>query len=216
MARNQALAAPCWRGRDDTTPFVPGVPEEIPRARSLRALFRAMRCCTRCDLARGRTQVVPGVGDPRAALMFVGEAPGAQEDAQGRPFVGAGGRLLDALLERHGIDRSAVYVTNVVACRPPKNRTPRPREVLAHGPWLEEQIRLVQPRIIATLGRSALTYFIRSAKITELSGRPQAITWQDRPLTLLPLFHPAAVLRARDLMPKLEAGVAQLRRLLDE
>jgi DNA polymerase len=174
-----------------------------------------MRCCTRCELALGRTQVVIGDGAPRADIMFIGEAPGAQEDVAGRPFVGAGGRLFDTLLAANGIERSTVYVTNVVACRPPGNRTPRPREVLAHAPWLEEQIRLVRPSIIATLGRSALTYFIPGAKITELSGRPQQIMWQERALTVVPLFHPAAVLRSRELRPKLEAGLSELRRLRD-
>lgn len=206
---------PCWEGRESPARFVPDIPERIPQVRTLAALFRAMRCCTRCELALERTRVVLGDGDPHAAVMFIGEAPGAQEDAAGRPFVGAGGRLFDTLLAEHGIARSTVFVTNIVACRPPKNRTPRAREVQAHAPWLEAQIRLVQPLIIATLGRVALTYFIPGAKITALSGRPQAIAWQERDLTLLPLFHPAAVLRAPDLRPQLDRGLAQLRRLLD-
>lgn len=215
MPRTRKEAVPpCWRGRDDPSPFVPGLPEVVPSARSLTALFRAMKCCTRCELAAGRNRVVVGVGPASAEVMFIGEAPGAQEDAAGRPFAGAAGRYLDTLLAAHGIVRDDVFVTNVVACRPPANRTPRPREVAAHAPWLEEQIRLVEPRIIVTLGRAALTYFIRGAKITQLSGVPQPLAWQERELTLLPLFHPAAALRAPDLRPRLDEGFAALAALL--
>lgn len=215
MASTRKSAAPCWQGKEDAVPFVAGLPERIPRARSLPALFRTMRCCTRCELAAGRTQVVVGTGPAAARLMFVGEAPGAQEDAAGRPFVGAAGRLFGTLLEVGGIARDDVYVTNIVACRPPVNRAPKPAETAAHAPWLEAQIRIVQPRIIATLGRVALTYFIPKAKITELNGRVQRIEWQERPIELFPLFHPAAALRARDLLPKLEAAFRRLRRRLD-
>jgi DNA polymerase len=147
-------------------------------------------------------------------LLFVGEAPGVQEDLQGEPFVGAAGRYFDSLLERNGILRREVFVTNVVACRPPANRTPRAREVAAHAAWLEEQLRLVAPRVIVTLGRAALTYFLPKARVTEVSGQPQRITWQDQERTLLPLFHPAAALRAREIRPRLEAGFAVLRDLL--
>jgi DNA polymerase len=190
------------------------VPARVSRARSLAGLFRRMRCCTRCELALGRTRVVVGTGAAHAEIMFVGEAPGAQEDAAGEPFVGAAGRLFDSLLAGHEIARSDVFVTNVVACRPPANRTPKPREVAAHSPWLEEQIRLVDPRVIVTLGRAALTYFLPGAKITLLSGQPQPLSWQGRERTLLPLFHPAAALRARDLRPRLEEGFVVLRQLL--
>lgn len=205
---------PCWEGRDDPRPFVPGLPERITRARTLAGLFTAMRCCTRCELAPGRSRVVVGAGPAPAELMFVGEAPGAQEDARGEPFVGGAGRYFNTLLEQSGIVRAEVFVTNVVACRPPGNRTPRAREITAHAPWLEAQIRLVQPRVIATLGRAALTYFLPKGKVTELSGQPLPLVWQDRERLLVPLFHPAAALRARDLRPRLEAGFAAVRAAL--
>ena len=204
----------CWKGRGDPTPFVPGLPEEVPRFRSLRALNDAMSCCTRCPLAEGRTQVVRGVGAKKASVLFLGEAPGAKEDQAGEPFVGSAGKLFARLLEESGLARAEVYITNVVACRPPANRTPRASEVKAHAPWLEEQIRLVKPEIVVTLGRIALTYFLPRAKVTELTGKPQHVHWQQRDLTILPLFHPAAALRARDLLPKLEAGFLVLRSLL--
>jgi uracil-DNA glycosylase len=204
----------CWKGRGDEAPYVPGLPASVPRFRSLRALNAAMECCTRCELAPGRTRVVLGVGPRRARALLLGEAPGAQEDAAGEPFVGASGRLLSRLLEENSIPREDVYITNIVACRPPSNRAPRPREVAAHAPWLEEQLRLVGPEVVVTLGRSALTWFLPKAKITELTGKPQHLEWRERQLVVLPLFHPAAVLRSPDRRPALEAGIRTLRRLL--
>lgn len=206
--------APCWTGKDDPAPFVPGVPDPVPRFRSVAKLNAQMACCTRCELAPGRTQVVRGVGPKRARVFFLGEAPGASEDRAGEPFVGAAGRLLDRLLERASLARSDIYITNVVACRPPKNRTPRAGEVRAHAPWLEEQLRLVGPEVVVTLGRIALTYFIPKARITELSGQAQQVEWRGAALHLLPLFHPAAALRSPDLMPRLEAGFTVLKSML--
>jgi uracil-DNA glycosylase family 4 len=202
MARKSAGG--CWSGKDDPGKFIPGIPEVVPRARSLKLLFADMACCTRCDLALERTQVVRGVGPARARLMLIGEAPGAKEDLAGVPFVGSGGRLLDQLLERGGVDRSEVFVTNIAACRPPQNRPPRPGEIAAHAPWLEEQIRLVRPEVITTLGRVSLTYFIPKAKITQMHGQVQRIERDGRQMLLLPTYHPAAALRNRELIPDME------------
>jgi uracil-DNA glycosylase len=204
----------CWKGKHDEAPYVPDIPEQIGQFGSLAALNRAMACCTRCELAPGRTQVVPGVGPERARVLFLGEAPGAREDEGGEPFVGAAGRLFMRLLEPTGLRREDIFITNVVACRPPGNRTPKRAEILAHTPWLEEQIRLVQPQIVVTLGRIALTYFIPNAKVTALTGKPQSLAWQGRALTVLPLFHPAAALRSPDRVPLLEEGMRVLVRLL--
>jgi uracil-DNA glycosylase len=206
---------PCWRGKDDDAPFVPGIPSEIPRARSLNQLFGAMVCCTRCELAQGRTQVVTGVGSSKASLVFVGEAPGEKEDQAGRPFVGNAGRLLDKLLEENGIARADVFITNIVACRPPRNRTPKVKEVRAHSGWIEEQLRLIKPRLVVTLGRVALTYFMPKAKVTQLRGKPQKVTFGEDTLTVLPTFHPAAVLRDYAVMyPKVQADFRKIARLL--
>jgi uracil-DNA glycosylase len=204
----------CWKGRGDPAPFVAGLPAHVPRFRSLAALDAAMRCCTRCELAPGRTQVVCGTGPKRARVVFLGEAPGAREDESGKPFVGAAGRLFDRLLTGARLERGDVYITNVVACRPPRNRTPKMSEVKAHRPWLEAQLRLVRPAVIVTLGRVALTWFLPGAKVTELTGRPQHVQWDGRSLVLLPLFHPAAALRSPDRVPLLEEGFRELRRLL--
>jgi uracil-DNA glycosylase len=167
------------------------------------------------ELAPGRTQVVCGVGPTRAQVLFLGEAPGRHEDEKGEPFVGAAGRLFDRLLAGAALNRNDVYITNVVACRPPGNRTPRVAEVRAHRPWLEQQLRIVRPAVVATLGRMALTWFVPGGKVTALSGRAQRVEWDGRPLVVLPLFHPAAALRAPDRVPELERGFRALRRILD-
>ncbi len=204
----------CWKGKGDDAPFIAGIPEEVGRHRALGALFEAMRCCTRCDLALGRMQVVPGVGPRDARLMLIGEGPGAQEDRRGEPFVGRAGALLDELLASAGLAREDVFITNTVACRPPRNRTPRTRETAAHAPWLEEQLRLVAPRVVCTLGRSALVYFVPGAKITELHGEAIEVEREERTLTLLPTFHPAAALRRRELISTMEVDLRALRSLV--
>lgn len=211
----QSTDRPCWRGKDDTAPFVSGIPHEVQHARSIKQLFNRMICCTRCELAAGRTQVVVGTGSAKASLMFVGEAPGEKEDAAGRPFVGSAGRLLDRLLEENGIPRDDVFITNIVACRPPRNRTPRVKEVRAHAPWIDEQLRLIGPKLVVTLGRVALTYFLPKAKVTQIRGKPQKVLHNGERLTVLPTLHPAAVLRDYKVMyPKIQADFRKIARLL--
>jgi DNA polymerase len=156
-----------------------------------------------CETA---TQMVPGEGDPNAEVMLVGEAPGASEDEQGRPFVGRSGRLLDELLAEAGLDRAAVYITNVVKARPPKNRDPRADEVAHWMPWLERQLALVQPRLIIPLGRHALAHFDPAAKISQVHGR----LFADRRPPLVPWYHPAAALRSTGLREALFADARAL------
>jgi DNA polymerase len=152
--------------------------------------------CTQCRLAETRTQVVFGVGDPEAKLMFVGEAPGQNEDLQGEPFVGAAGRLLDTLLGEIGIQRSEVYIANVLKCRPPGNRDPRPDEIDSCKGYLREQIRLITPRVVMTLGNFATKLLLNTETgITRLRGRPYD-WWLGA--KLVPTFHPAAALRGGD------------------
>jgi DNA polymerase len=148
--------------------------------------------CTRCRLAEmGRTQVVFGVGDPDADLMFIGEAPGVNEDRQGEPFVGAAGQLLNRLLAEIGLERGDVYIANVLKSRPPGNRDPEPDEIEACTPWLVEQISLIQPRLIVTLGNFATKYVLQTTQgITRTRGR----TYQWHGRTVVPTFHPAAIL----------------------
>jgi DNA polymerase len=150
--------------------------------------------CTRCRLHQSRTQVVFGEGDPHADLMFVGEAPGFHEDRQGVPFVGPSGQLLNRLLEGIGLRRQDVYIANVVKSRPPGNRDPQPDEIAACRPWLDAQIRLVDPKVVVTLGNfAARTLLETTTGITRLRG--QTYPFQGR--VLLPTFHPAAALHAQ-------------------
>jgi DNA polymerase len=149
--------------------------------------------CTRCRLSEGRTQVVFGSGAPDARLMFVGEGPGAEEDKQGLPFVGRSGKLLDQLLlEELGITREVCYIANVVKCRPPGNRDPQPDEIASCRPYLEQQIDLIAPAVVVTLGKFAAQLLLESKEgINALRGREHPF----RTGVLIPTFHPAYVLR---------------------
>ncbi|HVL89403.1 MAG TPA: uracil-DNA glycosylase [Actinomycetota bacterium] len=158
---------------------------------TLEALARAASGCTKCALSQGRTQVVFGSGNPSGDLMFVGEAPGFHEDKQGVPFVGAAGNLLNDLLGKIGLIREDVYIANVLKCRPPGNRDPLPNEIEACNPWLLRQIDLIDPAVICTLGNFS-TQLLLQRKIGITRVRGQQFTYRGR--TLIPTFHPAAVL----------------------
>jgi uracil-DNA glycosylase family 4 len=149
--------------------------------------------CTRCRLAEGRTQVVFGVGNPDADLLFIGEAPGFHEDKQGEPFVGAAGQLLTRMLnEVLGVGREHVYICNVLKCRPPGNRDPLEDEIESCTPWLIEQVSLIQPKVIVTLGNFATKFVLNTQQgITRMRGA--AYPWHGR--TVIPTYHPAAILR---------------------
>ena len=162
--------------------------------------FSALRAraliCTACRLSETRTSVVFGVGDPAADLMLVGEAPGRNEDLQGEPFVGAAGKLLDELMEGIGVSRSEAYIANVLKCRPPGNRDPMPDEIDCCKGYLREQIRLIQPKVVVTLGNFATKLLLRTETgITRLRG--QVFDWWLG-AKLIPTFHPAAALRSGD------------------
>jgi DNA polymerase len=159
----------------------------------LAAVRTTMGECTRCRLSEGRTHIVFGDGNPHAELMFVGEAPGEQEDLRGVPFVGRAGELLTSMIEKGlGLERRDVYICNIVKCRPPGNRTPLPDEVAACRSFLEAQIDAVRPRVIVALGKPAASLLLgRDVAITKLRG-----TWQEfRGIPVMPTFHPAFVLR---------------------
>jgi len=173
--------------------------------------------CTRCGLAGGRTQVVYGVGNPTADLMFIGEGPGFHEDKQGEPFVGAAGQLLTRMLAEIGFAREDVYIANIIKCRPPGNRDPAPDEIEACTPWLVEQISLIQPRLIVTLGNFA-TKFVLSTSRGITSMRGSVYDWHGR--TVIPTFHPAAILhgggeRSPQFL-KLREDFALIRQTLDD
>lgn len=146
--------------------------------------------CTKCALHEKRIQAVPGGGNPQADILFIGEAPGKSEDEQGKPFVGAAGKFLNEMLSSIGLKRDDVYIANTVKCRPPANRDPRPEEIKICLPYLKQQILLIQPKIIATLGRFSMNLFFSKLKISQVHGKPQT----KNNLCIVPLYHPAAAL----------------------
>jgi DNA polymerase len=191
------------------------VTDPTARASALREHADAAAGCTRCALAGGRTQVVFGAGHPDADLMFVGEAPGFHEDKQGVPFVGQAGKLLDRLLAGVGLERSDVYIANVLKCRPPGNRDPQPDEIESCEPHLFRQIELIQPRVVATLGNFATKLLSgRPLGITRVHGQPQDVTLGGNHVTLYPLYHPAAALYTPSMLTVLEEDFGRLPGLL--
>ncbi len=174
--------------------------------RTLEQIAADVRACKRCPLAQGRTQAVPGEGPANAQIMIIGEGPGQNEDLQGRPFVGRSGQLLEKLLLSIGLKRSDVFIANVVKCRPPNNRDPLPDEMEACRPWLDEQIALIQPKVIVTVSRFAMARWFPNDKITVIHGK--AKRFGD--VLVVPMFHPAAALRNVNLMPLLEADFKKL------
>ena len=171
--------------------------------------------CTRCCLAEARTQVVFGVGNPEAELMFVGEAPGFHEDKQGYPFVGQAGKLLDKLLAGIGLERGNVYVANVLKCRPPGNRDPAPDEIQACESHPFRQIELIQPQVVATLGNFATKLLSgKPTGITRVHGAEQEVTLGGSRVLLYPLYHPAAALYTPRMLQVLEQDFARLPELL--
>jgi uracil-DNA glycosylase len=185
------------------------------RLARLDALATEASGCTRCRLAETRTQVVFGVGNPNADLVFVGEAPGFHEDKQGFPFVGQAGKLLDRLLEGIGLARADVYIANVIKCRPPGNRDPVPDEIERCEPYLFRQIELIQPRVVATLGNFATKLLSgKQLGITRVHGQEQDVTVGGRPVLLYPLYHPAAALYTPSMLTVLEEDFRRIPELL--
>ena len=183
----------------------------------LQAYGDAVAACTKCRLSAGRTQVVFGMGNPAADLMFVGEAPGFHEDKQGLPFVGQAGKLLEKLLTQIGMARSDVYIANVLKCRPPGNRDPQPDEIEACEPHLFRQIDLIQPKVVATLGNFATKLLSGSqVGITRVHGQERETTLGGRTVLLYPLYHPAAALYTPTMLKVLETDFARLPELLGQ
>ncbi len=185
------------------------------RLTRLEELKREASGCTRCRLAQTRTQVVFGVGSPNADLMFVGEAPGFHEDKQGYPFVGQAGKLLDTLLAGIGLERSDVYIANVIKCRPPGNRDPMPDEKEACEPYLFRQIAQIEPKVIATLGNHATKQLTgKDIGITRVHGQEQQVTLGGRGVVLYPLYHPAAALYTPRMLEVLQQDFARIPELI--
>jgi uracil-DNA glycosylase len=179
----------------------------------LEKLAKQIKVCTRCELHRSRTEAVPGEGPTHTEIMFIGEGPGASEDKQGRPFVGASGKFLNQLLEQAEVTRADVWITNVVKCRPPGNRDPLPDEIeICTSNYLQHQIKIVNPSIIVTLGRHSMGLFFKGAKITQIHGQMRKVG--DR--FVIAMFHPAAALHQLSLKETIMADFAKLPELLKE
>jgi uracil-DNA glycosylase len=177
------------------------------------ALLRELvSTCTACELHRGTKYAVPGEGPVPAEMMFIGEAPGYHEDQRGQPFIGASGQFLSELLAKIDLDRSQVYITNVVKHRPPGNRDPLPDEMAACRPYLDRQIELVNPKIIITLGRFSMARWFPGGRISQIHGQPKLADGR----IIVPMYHPAAALHQAALKATIEADFLKLPRILAE
>lgn len=167
-------------------------------------------------LRAGATQLVFGEGNPNAEIYFLGEGPGYHEDQQGRPFVGLAGKLLNESLEEIGLKREEVYISNVVRFRPPGNRDPLPEELAAFDPYIDEELAIINPKLIVTLGRFSMGKFIPNAKISQIHGKPLYINFKDKEIMVLPMFHPAAALRSEEVLKMFKEDFKKIPQLLQE
>lgn len=170
-----------------------------------------VRSCTKCALSRGRLNAVPGEGSGIAGLYLIGEGPGYHENQQGRPFVGAAGQLLTELLASIGLDRSTVWITNVVRCRPPENRDPLPDEIVACDEYTQRQLALLRPKVVVTLGRHAMAQFLPSETISRAHGAPR----RRGDVVVFPMYHPAAALHQPSLRSALDEDFRALADFLE-
>ena len=182
------------------------------KAAILEDIADEIRVCTRCELHRTRTKSVPGEGPPDARIMLIGEAPGWNEDQQGRPFVGAAGKFLEELLAAAGLQRSDVFITNVVKSRPPGNRDPLPDEIAACAPFLDRQIETIDPEVVVTLGRFSMARWFPGERISRIHGQPKRV---GRRL-IVPMYHPAAALHQQALKTTILEDFGKLPRILAE
>ena len=178
---------------------------------SLEKLNNQILKCEKCALSKTRINVVPGEGSDNAEIMFIGEGPGKNEDEQGRPFIGAAGKLLDKLIESIGLTREDIYIANVVKCRPPGNRDPLPEEVDACRPWLNQQIKIIKPKLIVLLGRHSMDRFLPNQKISIDHGKPKRHNGQ----VYFPIYHPAAALYRNSLLEDLEKDFKKIPKVLE-
>ncbi len=180
------------------------MPADVPA--TLEMIAEEIRRCSDCELCRGRTHAVPGVGDPRARVMLIGEGPGFNEDKQGLPFVGQSGKLLSELLAHAGLTRDEVFITNVVKCRPPGNRDPLPDEIAACSSYLDRQIEAIDPGVIVTLGRFSMSRWFPGERISQIHGKPKKVGER----LIVPMYHPAAALHQRAILPDIQADFQKL------
>lgn len=183
----------------------------MDREAILQQVAAEVAVCTRCILHYSRKHAVPGEGRADAEIMFIGEGPGFYENEQGRPFVGPAGKFLDELLQRAGLKREDVFITNVVKCRPPGNRDPQPEELQACDSYLERQLQAINPRVIVTLGRFSMAKFLPNARISDVHGKA---VWVNGRL-VIPMYHPAAALHQPTLKSTVVEDFARLPEYLE-
>jgi len=182
-------------------------------AETLAEFYEELKDCQMCSLGKTRTNIVFGAGDENADLVFVGEAPGRNEDMQGKPFVGAAGKLLDKLLNSIGLERSQVYIANVLKCRPPQNRDPLPDEIEICKPLLLKQIEIIGPKVVCTLGRFATQVILdKNISISKVRGK----CFDGNGYRIFPIYHPAAALYQRTNLASLKADFLKLKEILSE
>ncbi|KKR50157.1 MAG: Phage DNA polymerase-related protein [Candidatus Curtissbacteria bacterium GW2011_GWA1_40_16] len=167
-------------------------------------------------LRTGATQLVFGEGNPDAQVYFLGEAPGYYEDREGRPFVGQAGKLLDQLIESIGFSRSEVYISNVVRFRPPANRDPEPDEIAAFSAYVDEEIEIINPRIIVTLGRFSMAKFLPDTKISAVHGKVYKVGWNNKKQVVVPMYHPAAALRSTAILVAIKGDFQIIKKALND
>ncbi|MEX0786477.1 MAG: uracil-DNA glycosylase [Dehalococcoidia bacterium] len=182
------------------------------QAIALRELGEQISGCPQCALSQTRTHAVPGDGNPNADIVFIGEGPGFHEDQQALPFVGPAGKFLDELLASIGLNRKDVYICNVIKCRPPNNRDPLPGEIEACAPWLEQQLAIIQPRVIVTLGRVSMSRYFQGQSIGRIHGQSK----RAGDVTIVPMYHPAAALHQASLRRTIQEDFQKLPAILEE
>lgn len=180
------------------------------KKQKLLEIAEQVKKCTRCNLYKTATKPVPGEGNPEAGIIFIGEGPGFYEDQQGRPFVGPAGKLLDQLLQSVKLERKDVFIGNVVKHRPPQNRDPLSDEIEACSIWLDQQIEIINPKIIVTLGRFSMNKFLPGEFISRVHGQTRLVEFTGRKLTVIPMYHPAAALRNIKVMEDIKKDFQKL------
>jgi len=176
----------------------------LSKEQQLQYIAHLLLECKKCDLHKTAINSVPGHGNPNADIVFIGEAPGAEEDKRALPFVGNSGKLLDKLLNTIKVPRSDVFICNILKHRPPENRDPLPSEIKVCTPYLKAQLMIIKPKLIITLGSFAMNYFFPGESISKIRGQVRKIIWQELPLTIIPVYHPSAGLRNGAMLKSLQ------------
>ena len=178
----------------------------------LKELNNQILNCEKCKLYKTRINVVAGEGNSKADIMFIGEAPGRKEDESGLPFVGSAGKILDELIQSIGLQRSDIYIANVVKCRPPKNRDPLPEEIDSCREWLDRQVEIIKPKLIVLLGRHSMDRFLPNRKISIDHGKPKRLDGQ----VYYPVYHPAATIYRKQVLEDLKEDFLKIPKILDK